>query len=88
MREKNFMSAWSDLWIQGKMCIFCAKQWSDRYESEKYSYFQKRNENMRMNVDSEGSLRYTLFSNKRKRLLFTRECTATKKVLFTDQWER
>ena len=32
-----------------------------------------------MNVDSEGGLRYTLFSNKRKRLLFTRECTVTKK---------
>lgn len=41
-----------------------------------------------MNVDSEGGLRYTLFSNKRKRLLFTRECTVTKKVLLTDQWER
>lgn len=50
--------------------------------------FSKRNENMRMNVDSEGGLRYTLFSNKRKRLLFTRECTVTKKVLLTDQWER
>ena len=49
---------------------------------------KKRNENMRMNVDSEGGLRYTLFSNKRKRLLFTRECTVTKKVLLTDQWER
>lgn len=32
-----------------------------------------------MNVDSEGGLRYTLFSNKRKRLLFTRECTVTEK---------
>ena len=50
--------------------------------------FSKRNENMRMNVDSEGGLRYTLFSNKEKRLLFTRECTVTKKVLLTDQWER
>ena len=34
LREKNFMSAWSDLWIQGKMCIFCVEQWSDRYGSE------------------------------------------------------
>ena len=42
---------------------------------------------MRMNVDSEGGLRYTLFSIKEKRLLFTRECTVTKKVLLTDQWE-
>lgn len=50
--------------------------------------FPKRNENMRMNVDSEGGLRYTLFSNKRKRLLFTRECAVTKKVLLTDSWER
>ena len=82
------MSAWSNLWIQGKMRIFCVEQWSDRYGSEKKSCFQKRNENMRMNVDSEGGLRYTLFSNKRKRLLFTRECTVTKKVLLTDQWER
>lgn len=30
--------------------------------------FSKRNENMRMNVDSEGGLRYTLFSNKRKKV--------------------
>lgn len=29
------MSAWSDLWIQGKMRIFCVEQWSDRYGSEK-----------------------------------------------------
>lgn len=29
---------------------------------------KKRNENMRMNVDSEGGLRYTLFSNKRKKV--------------------
>jgi hypothetical protein len=28
------MSAWSDLWIQGKMRIFCVEQWSDRYGSE------------------------------------------------------
>ena len=34
-----------------------------------------------MNVDSEGGLRYTLFSNKRKKwLLFTRECAVTKKM--------
>ena len=32
-----------------------------------------------MSVDSEGGLRYTLFSDKRKRLLFTRKCTITKK---------
>ena len=29
---------------------------------------KKRNENIRMNVDSEGGLRYTLFSNKRKKV--------------------
>lgn len=29
------MSAWSNLWIQGKMRIFCVEQWGDRYGSEK-----------------------------------------------------
>lgn len=62
------MNVWCKIWIQGKTCIFCAEQWSDCYGSEKESCSQKRNENMRMNVDSEGGLRYTLFSDKRKKV--------------------
>ena len=60
------MNVWCKIWIQGKTCIFCAEQWSDCYGSEKESCAQKRNENMRMSVDSVGSLRYTLFSIKEK----------------------
>lgn len=41
-----------------------------------------------MNVDSEGGLRYTLFSNKRKKVTVHTECAVTKKVLLTDSWER
>lgn len=41
-----------------------------------------------MNVDSEGGLRYTLFSNKRKKVTVHTRVYVTKKVLLTDQWER
>ena len=49
---------------------------------------KKRNENIRMNVDSEGGLRYTLFSNKRKKVTVHTRVYSNEKVLLTDQWER
>ena len=75
------MNVWCKIWIQGKTCIFCAEQWSDCYGSEKESCSQKRNENMRMNVDSEGSLRYTLFSDKRKNVTHRSVGVAMKRLL-------
>ena len=41
-----------------------------------------------MNVDSEGGLRYTLFSNKRKKVTVHTEVYNNEKVLLTDWWER
>ena len=41
-----------------------------------------------MNVDSEGGLRYTLFSNKRKKVTVYTGVYSNEKVLLTDSWER
>ena len=54
--------------------------------SNMFSKKKREYENERLILRAVCAILYSVI--KEKRLLFTRECTVTKKVLLTDQWER